>query len=135
MKYIISGILSFLSTAFIYLFGEIDVALECFIVAVILDYVTGILSAGYQKKLNSKIGFKGILKKIALFCLIALAVIIDKITGASGIVRTLIIYYLVANEGLSIIENLAEMNIIIPEFIKEKLEQIKKGGDNNGNIK
>lgn len=135
MKYIINGTLSFLSTAFIYLFGDIDVALECFIVAVILDYVTGILSAGYQKKLNSKIGFKGILKKIALFCLIALAVIIDKITGASGIVRTLIIYYLVANEGLSIIENLAEMNIIIPEFIKEKLEQIKKGGDNNGNIK
>ena len=128
MKQVINLILSFLGTSFIYLFGQFDIALQCFLVAIVLDYLTGFLSAGYNKRLSSKIGLKGIFKKIALLCLIALAVVIDKITGADGIVRTLIIYYLVANEGLSIIENLAEMNIIIPEFIKEKLEQLKDGG-------
>lgn len=129
MKQIINGIISFLGTSFVYLFGQFDIALQCFLVAVVLDYITGVLDAGYNKRLSSKIGLKGILKKIALLCLIALAVVIDKITGADGIVRTLIIYYLVANEGLSIVENLAEMNIIIPEFIKEKLEQLKKGSE------
>lgn len=128
MKQIINSILSFLGTACIYLFGKFDIALQCFLVVVVLDYITGVLNAGYNKRLSSKIGLKGIFKKIALLCLIALAVVIDKITGADGIVRTLIIYYLVANEGLSIIENLGEMNIIIPEFIKEKLEQLKDGG-------
>lgn len=133
MKIIINSIISGLITSFIYLFGKIDIALECFLVAIVLDYITGILNAGYNKKLNSKIGLKGILKKLGLLSLIALSVIIDKITGANGVVRTLVIYYLVANEGLSIIENLAGMNIIIPEFLKEKLEQIKKGGENNDN--
>ena len=128
MKHLINGIISTLTTIGIYIFGEFDVALQCFLVAIVLDYLTGVLDAGYNKRLSSKIGLKGIFKKIALLCLIALAVVIDKITGADGIVRTLIIYYLVANEGLSIIENLAEMNIIIPEFIKEKLEQLKDGG-------
>lgn len=129
MKHLINGIISIFTTIGIYIFGEFDVALQCFLVAIILDYLTGVLDAGYNKRLSSKIGLKGILKKIALLCLIALAVVIDKITGADGIVRTLIIYYLVANEGLSIVENLSEMNIIIPEFIKDKLEQIKKGGE------
>ena len=133
MKIIINSIVSGFITAFIYLLGNIDIALECFLVAIVLDYITGILNAGYNKKLNSKIGLKGILKKLGLLSLIALAVIIDKITGANGVVRTLVIYYLVANEGLSIIENLAGMNIIIPELLKEKLEQIKKGGENNDN--
>lgn len=135
MKYIIESILSMTATAIVYIFGKIDVALECFLVTIVLDYITGILSAGYNKKLSSKTGLKGILKKLGLLCLIALSVIIDRITGTNGIVRTLIIYYLVANEGLSIIENLAEMNIIVPDFIKDKLEQIKKGGEGNGNSK
>lgn len=130
MKQIINVIFSFLGTSFIYLFGQFDVALQCFLVAVVLDYITGVLNAGYNKRLSSKIGLKGIIKKIALLCLIALAVLIDKITNADGIVRTLIIYYLVANEGLSIIENLSEMNIIIPKFIKDKLEKLKDGEKN-----
>lgn len=129
MKHIINTILSFLYTTFIFLFGKIDISLQCFLIAMVLDYITGILNASYNKKLNSKIGFKGILKKMGLLCLIALAVIIDRITGSDGVIRTLIIYYIVANEGLSIIENLAEMNIIIPEFIKDKLEQLKKGSE------
>lgn len=130
MKIFINSMVSILTTFFVYIFGTFDVALQCFLVAIVLDYITGILSAGYNKKLNSKIGLKGIIKKLALLCLIALAVVIDKITGADGIVRTLIIYYLVANEGLSIIENLSEMNIIIPKFIKDKLEQLKDGENN-----
>ena len=127
MKIFINWLISSFVTLFVYLFGKLDIALECFLVAIILDYITGVLNASYNKKLNSKIGIKGIIKKLGLLCLIALSVIIDKITGANGLVRTLIIYYLVANEGLSIIENLAEMNIIIPDFIKEKLEQLKGG--------
>ena len=40
-------------------------------------------------------------------------------------IRTLIIYYLVANEGLSILENLASMDILVPEILKSKLKQLR----------
>jgi toxin secretion/phage lysis holin len=61
--------------------------------------------------------------------IVAIAVIIDRLIGDTGLIRNFIIYYLVANEGLSIIENLGEMDIIVPEFLKTKLEQLKDKGD------
>lgn len=55
-----------------------------------------------------------------------LAVLIDRVTGNSGAIRTLVIYYFVANEGLSIIENLSVTNIPIPKVIKKALKTLKK---------
>lgn len=118
--------LSFIGTGFIYLMGGYDIALKCFLIVMIIDYVTGLLKAIKNKKLNSEVGLKGICKKVGMLCLIALAVILDEIMGNSGVVRNLVIYYLVANEGLSIIENLGELNILIPSIVKDTLEQLKK---------
>ena len=119
-------ILTFLSTVGLYLFGGLDVALQAFLLAMVLDYITGLMKGYKSKKLNSKTGLKGIFKKLGLLCLVALAVAIDKVAGNSGLIRTVVIYYLFANEGLSIVENLGEMNVIVPKVIKEKLEQLKE---------
>lgn len=129
MEGFIKLIISSLATFFIYLLGGFDVALISLLIVMVLDYITGIIKAIKNKKLSSKIGFTGILKKIAILCLVALAVVIDHLTGESGFIRTMIIYYLVANEGLSIIENLGEIDILVPEFLKEKLEQLKPKND------
>lgn len=119
-----------MATFFIYLVGGIDVALISLLIVMGLDYFTGILKAIKKKKLNSKTGIYGIIKKLGILCLVALAVVIDHLTGESGFIRTMVLYYLVANEGLSIIENLGEMDILIPEVLKERLEQLKdKDGD------
>lgn len=119
-----------MATFFIYLVGGIDVALISLLIVMGLDYFTGILKAIKKKKLNSKTGIYGIIKKLGILCLVALSVVIDHLTGESGFIRTMVLYYLVANEGLSIIENLGEMDILIPEVLKERLEQLKdKDGD------
>lgn len=131
MQSLIKSIMSVLATTFIYLLGGWDIALQSLIIVIVLDYLTGISKSYVSKKLNSNKGLKGIVKKISMLCIVAVAVIIDRITGSTGMVRTLIIYYLVANEGLSIIENLGEMNIIVPSFIKDKLEQLR---DNNSKV-
>jgi toxin secretion/phage lysis holin len=94
-----------------------------------LDYITGVMSAIYNKKLNSKIGYKGIIKKASYLLIIALSVILDRLLGQTGSVRTLVIYFFVANDGISILENVAEMNIPLPKKLKELLEQLKKEGD------
>ena len=129
MKTIINNVISILATYFIYLVGGIDVAFISLIVVMALDYITGVMSAIYNKKLNSKIGYKGILKKASYLLVIALGVILDKLLGQTGSVRTLVIYFFVANDGISIIENVSEMNIPLPKKLKELLEQLKKDGD------
>lgn len=126
MKIFFNNAVSIVVTTLVYLLGGFDIALMCLLVVIVLDYITGVLSAIYNKKLNSKIGIKGIVKKIAYLCLVALAVVIDKITGATGIIRTLVIYFLVSNDGISILENLVKMDIKVPKKVRESLEQIGK---------
>jgi len=112
--------------AFIYLIGGLDVAMACLLVAIVLDYISGIIKAYECKVLSSKIGFRGILKKVGVLLVVMLAVLIDRVTGETGAIRTLVIYYFVANEGLSIVENLAEAGIPIPKSIKKALKALKK---------
>lgn len=127
MKYVISNVISVILTFLIYLLGGLDIALKSLLIVIVIDYATGILSAIYNKQINSKVGFKGILKKFSYLLIIALSVIIDNILGQSGTVRTLVIYFFVANDGISILENVAEMNIPLPPKLLETLEQLKKG--------
>lgn len=127
MKYVISNVISVILTFLIYLLGGLDIALKSLLIVIVIDYATGILSAIYNKQINSKVGFKGILKKFSYLLIIALSVIIDNIVGQSGTIRTLVIYFFVANDGISILENVAEMNIPLPPKLLETLEQLKKG--------
>ena len=129
MKNFISNLFSIIFTTSIYLLGGIDIALTSLIIVMIIDYVTGILSAIYNKKLNSKVGGKGILKKVFYLLIIALSVVIDRIFGETGTIRTLVIYFFVANDGISILENSAEMNIKLPKKLIDSLEQLKKDGE------
>lgn len=122
---VISIIASEVATVFIFLVGEIDVALICLIIAIVLDYISGIIKAFNTKQLSSKIGFKGILKKIGILILVMLSVLVDRVSGNTGAIRTLVIYYFVANEGLSILENLGEAGIPIPNAIKKALKVLK----------
>lgn len=127
MDKIISVIFANIATAIIYLFNGIDAALICLVIAIILDYISGIIKAYNTKQLSSSIGLKGILKKVGILCVVALSVLVDRITGETGAIRTLVIYYFVANEGLSILENLAVAGVPIPSQLKKALKAIKKG--------
>lgn len=129
MKYFFNNIVSVLLTTFIYLLGGMDIALKSLIIIMMIDYITGVASAIYNKKLSSKIGFKGIIKKFSYLCIVALSVVIDNLIGQNGVIRTLVIYFFVANDGLSIIENMAEMDIKLPKKLIDSLEQIKERGE------
>ena len=129
MKYLINDVISVILTTCVYLLGGIDIALTSLITVMVIDYLTGIASAIYNKELSSKVGFKGILKKFSYLCVVALSVVIDNLTGQSGLIRSLVIYFFVANDGLSIIENMAEMGVKLPQKLIDSLEQIKKKGE------
>ena len=129
MKIAINNVFSVILTTIVYLLGGIDIALQSLLTVIVIDYLTGIASAIYNKELSSKMGFKGIIKKFSYLLVVALSVVIDKLLGQSGLIRSLVIYFFVANDGLSIIENMAEMNIKLPQKLIDALEQIKKKGE------
>ena len=129
MKHLINNMISVILTTFVYLVGGFDIAIQSLLIVIVIDYLTGIASAIYNKELSSKIGLKGILKKFCYLLVVALSVVIDKLLGQCGLIRTLVIYFFVANDGLSIVENMAEMNIKLPKKLIDALEQIKKKGE------
>ena len=130
MKNIISFITGTLATWLVYFLGGWDVALQVLIVVVILDYVSGLCNAMYHKKLSSAIGLKGIIKKVGYFIIVALSVILDRILGNTGALRTLVIYFFVANEGISILENWGGMGLPLPQKLFDVLEQLKNDPEN-----
>ena len=129
MKHLINDIGSVILTTTVYLLGGFDIAIQSLLIVIVIDYLTGIASAIYNKELSSKIGLKGIIKKFCYLLVVALSVVIDNLLGQSGLIRSLVIYFFVANDGLSIIENMAEMNVKLPQQLIDCLEQIKKKGE------
>ena len=113
-------------SAFIsYIFGGVDVLLSALLFCIVADYITGILAAIYNKTLNSEVGYKGIIKKVGILIIVALANVISNATGADAI-RALVIGFYIANEGISILENAGRMNIPYLKKLRIVLEQLKK---------
>ncbi len=119
----------FLGSIFEFLFNKSGGLFIVLVVAVILDFITGICLAVYQKKLSSKIGYKGISKKIAIFVLVAVSNVIDTyLMDSSGFLSTVCAVFYISNECISIIENSAKMGVPIPEKLKNALDALKKKG-------
>ncbi|HZK23804.1 MAG TPA: phage holin family protein [Oscillospiraceae bacterium] len=124
LKAAVAVVLGALST----LLGGWDVALQVLVVLVVLDYISGVVAAFHRKEVSSYKGFWGIVKKIMLFVPVAVATMLDIVIGQE-ILRNLAIWFYIANEGISILENLGKIGVLVPPGITDALEQLKsKGG-------
>ena len=109
-----------------YIWGPWDALIIALVAMVAIDYITGIIKAAMQGKLSSLVGFKGLLKKVAIFLLVAVGVMVDKIIPATNeAVRSAVIFFYIANEGLSILENAGELGLPLPAALKKSLEKMK----------
>ena len=107
-----------------YWLGGWDVLLKTIVFLAVLDYITGCIKAIYNKQLSSEIGFKGLLKKIVMFIVIAVGYETQLLIGGSVPLREVIIMFYVANEALSILENAAEF-VLVPDKLKSVLLQLR----------
>lgn len=115
-----------------WLFGGIDGFLYALIAFVVIDYITGVLAAIYTRQLSSEVGFKGIAKKMMIFLLVAIGNIIDiEILKTGAVLRTAVIFFYLSNEGISIIENAARLDLPIPARLADVLKQIKDGDEHD----
>jgi len=114
------------ATCLQYLLGGWDQALITLIVFIVLDYLTGVLAAWCSRTLNSYVGLKGIAKKVLMLVLVGVAHQVDLLTGSTGIIRLAVLWFLIANEGLSILENVAALSVPIPDVLRKALEVLKE---------
>ena len=124
----ISWIAALLGTLFTWLFGAWDIALQILITFMILDYATGLLRGYAGKNLSSDTGLKGIARKCIILAVLIVAVLLDRLINIDNwIFRTLICYFYIANEALSILENCSVLGLPIPSKLQDALEQLKEG--------
>ena len=119
IKTVTGALLGVVST----IFGPLDALFYGLVFCIVADYITGICAAVYKRTLDSRTGFLGILKKIVILTVVALSHTIGEVAGVPAI-RELVIGFYIANEGLSILENAAKMNIKCMEKLKVFLAQI-----------
>lgn len=92
---------------------------------VVIDYIAGIMCAIADKELSSEVGFKGICKKVLIFALVGIGNLLDiYILGQAGILRNVVIFFYLSNEGVSILENASHLGLPVPEKLKEILKQL-----------
>lgn len=113
-----------------YFLGGCDGLLYALIVFVVLDYITGVLCAIADHRLSSAVGFKGICRKVLIFALVGIANILDvHVIGTGCVVRTATIFFYISNEGVSILENAANLGLPVPKKVKEVLRQLHDGAE------
>ncbi len=121
-------IIGLLGGAICYALGGYDGVLKILLWMVVIDYVTGLLSAFVLKELDSDIGRKGIARKVGLFFTIAIAHLVDQVLASGGMIRQMAIWFYISKEGISALENLGEAGVPIPDFLRNALKQIRDKG-------
>jgi toxin secretion/phage lysis holin len=130
MQKVINSIVACIGTAITYFIGGFDMAIIALVTLMVLDYITGVLNAIITHTLSSEIGFKGLFKKMTILCILIMAVLLDRlINDGTWIFRTLVAYYYIANEGISLLENSAELGLPIPKRIISVLKKFQTDGD------
>lgn len=125
-KTFFNSVIAVLGSILTYIFGGWDTCLIVLVIFMALDYATGVMGGMVQKKLNSHVGFVGILRKATIIIVLIVAVLLDRlINKGTWVFRTLVCYFYIANEGISLLENAAKIGVPVPKKIIDVLEQIK----------
>lgn len=125
-----TGVLGFVGTC---LFGTWNSVLECLVFAMVVDYVTGLAAAYFcpRLKLDSRIGFRGIIKKVFIIAIVAFTHKLDLALQAQ-LVCTMTCWFFIGIEGLSIVENAAKIGVPMPQKLIDTLRQVK--GDSSDGL-
>lgn len=113
-----------------FLWGQADKMLYALVAFMIIDYITGVTVAVFQKKLSSEIGSKGIAKKVFIMALVAVGHILDvNVIGEGAVCRSAVMGFYIANEGISILENAAALGLPLPKKLTAVLKQLRNDND------
>ena len=132
-KGIIASIMGVLNS----IFGILAIPIVLLTVCNVIDYVTGILASKYRgQEISSYKGIKGISKKVGMWLLIVVGAVMDELLVYSVaqfgltcpftfVIAAVVAVWLVCNELISILENLKDMEVPLPDFLMKLTQNIK----------
>lgn len=125
--------------------GVIAVPLIVLIAVMVTDYITGMAKAYINAQLSSRIGIKGIIKKLCYFLAVICAGVMDWVIsvgaaklgidiGISLYIGLIVTIWLIINELISILENLSVVGVPLPKFLSKTIEKLKTAVESKGDI-
>ncbi|OWR33029.1 holin [Saccharibacillus sp. O23] len=115
---IIKGAAAAIGAALGLLFGGWNMLLNLLLALVVVDWLTGLAAAWYRGELRSRVGFVGIVRKVAIFAVVGIAHLVDKGLGNLHMFRDAVVFFYLANELLSVIENMGKMGVPMPDILR-----------------
>jgi toxin secretion/phage lysis holin len=117
---------SLAGSAVSFLVGGVDSLVIILLCFVAVDYATGIIASAMEGKLSSQVGFRGIVRKLLIFVLVAVSHLLDTVIGWDNhLIRDTIIFFYIANEFISIVENAGRVGVPIPTVLRKAIELFK----------
>ena len=133
-KRIVGAISSVLSSMLGILYIPVLLLVTCNVV----DYTTGLIAAKYRDDgtISSYKSFRGIFKKISMWMLVVVGVVVDQLlkytTDTIGLnfpfqflIACIVAVWLICNELISILENIKDVGVNIPAFLLPLVKNIK----------
>lgn len=122
-------------------FNALLIPIIVLVTVMVIDYISGMTSAKRTGELSSRLGVMGILKKVGYLALVAVGMVVDYLISSALVhvgvhiqinycFAMIIIIWLIVNELISILENLGEIGVPIPEFLRKSIKKIKDGVEN-----
>lgn len=108
--------------------GGWDMLLGVLVLLMVFDYVTGVLKGYFLKKLDSDMGFWGIVKKFIMLIIVSMAYVLSNLVEPVLPLREIVIVFFISNEGISILEN-AAVFIPIPDELKKALNKLREDNE------
>lgn len=135
-KFYIFGSIGVLGGAISSFIGGVDELLVALLLFMLADYITGMIVGGVFKNssktedggLESRAGWKGLVRKFSTLILVVIAARLDIILDVDYI-RSMVVFAFLANELLSIIENVGLMGIKIPKVLSNVISVLNERGD------
>lgn len=133
MKELILTVTGCLGAAIAAVFGGWSAGLTTLIIFMAIDYATGLIVAGVFHRspksdggaLESRAGWKGLVRKGVTLLIVLIACRLDIMLGVTYIRDAVVIAFIV-NEAISILENAGLMGVPIPSAISKAIELLKE---------
>ncbi|QHT62130.1 phage holin family protein [Paenibacillus lycopersici] len=124
---IVCGASAVIGSLLVFSFGRWPESLTVLLIAMGIDYVTGITAAMRTKRgLSSTIGAWGLARKGIMLLVVLLAHRMDILLDLNNITMGGTIYFYLANELISITENLGEIGVPMPDRLRQLIQVLKK---------
>lgn len=100
----------------------LEVLFMIFFGAIVTDFITGVLVAAKQGKLKSRTCSNGMFRSIGECIVLVIFMLMDRLVPGLSLILSTFILGFVFKEGLSIVENLVQLDVWIPDSINQMLE-------------